>query len=199
MVNCNSRNFGIVLVAAGMISSVPDQHSGLGSEFQVLSSTRQEYRVNDDYVLRAHFDGTQCDELSIEPQRFAPNARMSPQVFADFLGRIARVFPLGAVVRSGQFGPTLKTTLIVDEYSDAIVERSLAGSELRAFRVAFFRDRKGRVQDLRSPSDGIPFDDYRVQINDRWYWTSQGSFGSLRIGEEKTVRTAGPVDTQIAR
>jgi hypothetical protein len=196
-------------VTSATILQIPREASTdsdrLRRAFSIVDSKIGLFAVNLDFVLRAHFDSNgELTQIEVIPKHFFNDSHsewaepdvpphLSEADYATILKNISKVKPLGLLVRRGKVGSTTNNrTRFLDAYEQAVVERGMLGNKISFLTVFFFRKISGTLQRVRDwgvpPGDQILW----VEIDDRWYWTTDRSIKRFKIGAPAVVKVAGP-------
>ena len=206
---------------AQALRSVSSFGSGtkLAKIFSLIDSKQNLFAVDSEYVLQPFYDESEeITELRVVPKYFFQDTHpewiepdhapfLSLSSYRKLLAQIGAVKPLGRLMTYGQAAYTTNArSWFLDQYQNGLVRRvvitDLRGckkqaARIAAFRVVFFRSISGKLESKDALAVLGLAREYRVQIDGKWYWTTEKEFRRLSVGKEVRVKAAGPISDQI--
>lgn len=171
------------------------------------------YRIDEGFVVQAVCeDRGRLNALRVHLRRNDgqpgldddPDVSMSYQEYEKLLAILQEVKTLGPLIRQGSVGVTTNMrTVFRDWYQNGLVQRSeftdLTDPDhpeklVVNFDVFFIRTIEGRIQDMTSSTQIGGQRDFRVRIDDLWYWVAEDAYQGLKIGESAEVKVIGPIE-----
>jgi hypothetical protein len=183
--------------------------------YPLINEVLRLYQVDQYFVLQVFYEDGKLSGIRVAPKyEYEGKPQwmidkldiLTQEEYYKLLCNIQKEKPLGKLVQAGMLGTSSNNiTEYLDRYeygvcyfaetddnSDKEIKKSYPG-----FRISYYRKVSGKLMDkLKQGDPGIEYE-YRVNINGRWYWTTEDEYSKCRINNKVSIELAAPIPRGI--